>query len=169
MATRNIAYGSNTTLTTTNLQSLANSATAGWQSVKIDNQASVKAIDYEIFVKLTTAAGSPANDKCAYVYVCPFYTTDGGTTWYAADQGTATLPTGAEGTTTIIASGGNLKPLGILSHNTSGATLQQTFNLSNAVGQSMPHGFSIIIINYTGVALSTSCIVAYTTITETIA
>lgn len=169
MATRNIAYGSYTALTVTNLQSLASSATAGWQSARIDNQSSVKALDFEIVVKLTTANTAPANDKCAYVYISPAMTTDGGTTWLQTDQGTTTLPTGSEGTTTIVAGGGNLKLLGILSYATQQMVMQGVFNVSNAVGNSMPDGFSIIIINYTGAALSTSCVVSYRAITETIA
>jgi hypothetical protein len=169
MATRNIAYGTYTAMTVTNLQSINSSATVGWQSAKIDNQSSVKAIDYEIFVKLTTANTAPANDKAAYIYICPAMTTDGGTTWLYSDQGTGTLPTGTEGATTIVAGGGNLKLLGVLSYGTAQMVMQGSFNLSNAVGLSMPDGFSIIIINYTGAALSTSCVVAYRAITETIA
>lgn len=166
MTTNLIAYGTYTAVTVTNLQSLASSATAGWQSVRIDNQSSVKALDYEIFVKLTTANTAPANDKAAYVYISPAMTTDAGTTWLHADQGTGTLPTGAEGTTTI-ASPNNLKLLGVLSYTTAQMVMQGSFNLSNAVGQSMPDGFSIIIINYTGAALSTACVVAYRAINIT--
>src|SRR5712692_4265791 len=91
------SYGTYTAMTVTNLQSLASSATAGWQSARVDLQTSVQPLDVEIFVKLTTANTAPANDKAMYVYICPMITTDGGTTWLAADQGTATLPTGTEG------------------------------------------------------------------------
>lgn len=169
MATRNIAYGAYTAMTVTNLQSLASSATAGWQSARVDNQTSVKAIDYEIFVKLTTANTLPANDKAAYVYISPAITTDGGTTWLHADQGTTTLPTGAEGITTIVAGGGNMRLLGVLAYTTQNMTIQGSFNLSNAVGMSMPDGFSIIIVNFSGAALATACVVSYRAITETIA
>lgn len=164
--TNNISYGSYTAVTVTALQSLASSATAGWQSGRIDNQTSVKALDYEIFVKLTTANTAPANDKAAYVYISPAITTDGGTTWLQTDQGTTTLPTGSEGTTTI-ANPNNLRPLGVMSYTTQQMVMQRHFNLSNAVGQSMPDGFSIIIVNFTGAALSTSCVVAYRAITTT--
>src|SRR3954452_3575070 len=99
--TNNVSYGSYTAVTVTNLQSLASSATAGWQSGRLDNSSSVKALDYQIFVKLTTANTAPANDQSAYVYISPAMTTDGGTTWLQTDQGTTTLPTGSEGTTTI--------------------------------------------------------------------
>jgi len=155
-------------MTVTNLQSLASSATAGWQSDRVDNQSSVKALDYEIFVKLTTANTAPANDKAMYVYACPMITTDGGTTWLASDQGTGTLPTGAEGTTTI-ANPNDLKLLGILSYTTQQMVVQGSYNLSSAVGKSMPDGFSIIIINFSGAALSTGCVVSYRAIANDIA
>ena len=62
MATVNISYGAWTALTVTALQSLASSATAGWQSDRIDNT-STKALDYEIMIKLPMANTAPANDK----------------------------------------------------------------------------------------------------------
>jgi hypothetical protein len=102
-----------------------------------------------------------------YVFACPFITTDGGTTWLASDQGTATLPTGTEGTTTIAAPH-DLKPLGTLNYTTQQMVCQGVFNLSSAVGQSMPDGFSIIIVNYSGAALATGCVVAYRTIAQTL-
>lgn len=164
--TNNVSYGSYTALTVTNLQSLANSATAGWQSARIDNQTSVKALDYEIVVKLTTANTAPANDKLAYVYISPAVTTDGGTTWLHADQGTTTLPTGSEGATTI-ATPNNLKLLSSMNYTTQNQPMQGVWNLSNVLGQFMPDGFSIIIINFTGAALSTGCVISYRAITET--
>ena len=167
MATQNISYGSTTVMTVTNLQSLANSATVGWQSDKVSNL-STKAIDYEIFIKLTTANTAPANDKAMYVWICPFYTTDAGTTWYASSQGTTTLPTGTEGAS-IIAQPHNLRLMGVLNYTTQQMVVQDTFLLSNCFGQSIPDGFSIIITNYSGAALSTGCIVDYTPITYTIA
>lgn len=166
MATQNISYGSTTVMTVTNLQSLANSATVGWQSAKVSNL-STKAIDYEIFIKLTTANTAPANDKAMYVWICPFYTTDAGTTWYASSQGTTTLPTGTEGASTI-AQPHNLRLMGVLNYTTQQMVVQDTFLLSNCFGQSIPDGFSIIITNYSGAALSTGCIVDYTPITYTI-
>src|SRR4051812_20070230 len=97
----NIAYGTYAALTVTNLQSLANDATdvyAGWQSDRISNLVTL-ADDYEIIIDLSTAATSPANDQAAYVYLVPWITTDGGTTWITgANFGTTTLPSGSEGT-----------------------------------------------------------------------
>lgn len=166
MAIQKISYGSTTVMTVTNLQSLASSATAGWQSDRVSNLSTL-AMDYEIAVKLTTANTAPANDKAMYVYICPFYTTDGGTTWLASSQGTTTLPTGTQGTTTI-ASPNNLRLIGVLNYTTQNMTVQDTFTLSSIFGNYIPDGFSIIIINYSGAALSTSCVVDYTPINFTI-
>jgi hypothetical protein len=47
--------------------------------------------------------------------------------------------------------------------------VQDTFLLSNCFGSSIPDGFSIIITNFSGAALSTGCVVNYTPITFTIA
>lgn len=164
--TNSLSYGSYTAMTVTNLQSLASSATAGWRSAIVDNQTSVKALDYEIFVKLTTANTAPANDKAAHVWIAPAMTTDGGTTWLITDQGTTTLPTTSEGTTTI-ASPNNLYWLGDLQYQVATETMQKWMLLSNALGQTMPDGFTIIITNFTGATLSTSCVVAYRAVNVT--
>jgi hypothetical protein len=161
------SYGAYTAMIVTNLQSLANSATAGWQSDRVNLQGMASPpIDVEIFVKLTTANTAGANDKAAYVYVSPAITTDGGTTWLHCDQGTTTLPTGVQGTTTI-ASPNSLKLLGVLPYTTQNMTMQGSFLLSNAVGMSMPDGFSVIVIDFTGAALGTGCVVAYRPINAT--
>lgn len=169
MPTQNASYGPYTALTVTNLNSLANSQIAGWQSIRIDNQTSVKAMDYELAIKLTMANTAPANDKTVYVYISPAMTTDGGTTWIHADGGTITLPSGAEGTYTI-ANPNDLVLLGALNYTTQNMILQGNFFLSSSFGYgSMPDGFSIILINYTGAAIASSGnIVAYRALNNTI-
>jgi len=72
MSTDNISYGTYTAMTVTNLQSLAIDTAdpfAGWQSARVDNQTTTKAVDYEIQILLSTAATAPANDKAIYVYI----------------------------------------------------------------------------------------------------
>ena len=149
-------YGAWNALTVTNLQNLASSQTVGWQSARITNLSDF-ALDYEVFVKLTTANTAPANDKAMYVYAVPWIYD--GSSWHPVDQGTATLPTGSEGGSTI-AIPNSLKLLGVLPYTTQQMVCQGNFNLSSAVGQSMPDGFSIIIVNYSGAALATGCVVA---------
>lgn len=155
--------GTSVTMTTTSLQSLANSATVGWQSDRVNNL-TTKATDYRIGVRLAST-GTTANDKAMYIYVCPFYSPDGGISWSGASQGTATLPTGVEGTTTI-ASPNNLRLMGVLNYTTSNSTVQDVFFLSNVFGNNLPTSFSIIIINFCGVALSTGQVVTYAPINK---
>lgn len=169
MAVQNINYGSYQSMTVTNLNSLANSATVGWQSARVDNQTSVKAMDYEIAIKLTMANTAPANDKAVYVYISPAMTTDGGTTWIHADGGTATLPSGTESAYTI-ASPNNLIQLGVLNYTTQNQIIQANLLLSASFGYgSIPDGFSIVIVDFTGAAVAaTGNIVAYRAINNTI-
>lgn len=163
-ATQKPSYGTTVVMTVTNLQSLASSATAGWQSVRVNNVSGL-ATDVEILVKLTSANTAPANDKAMYVFVVPWYTTDGGTTWFAASGGTATLPGGTEATYTI-ASPHNLRLLGVLNYTTQQMVCQDVFLLSNAFGNRMPDGWSLVIINFSGAALSTGCVVDYTPLND---
>lgn len=164
-STSKFSIGSNTAMTVTNLQSLANSATVGWQSDRVSN-ISTLARDYEINVRLNTAATSPANDKAMYVYICPWYI-DGSSTWIPASQGTTTPPSGSQGSTTI-ASPNNLRLLGVLNYTATSVVVSDTFMLSNCFGDRMPDGFSIIIINFSGAALGTSCVVNYKPINDTL-
>lgn len=169
MATQNIAYGTYTALTVTNLQSLASSATAGWQSDRVSNLSTL-ATDYEIVVKLPMANTAPANDKAVYVFVSPAITTDGGTTWLQADGGTTTLPSGTQGTYSIAGTTttNNLDLLRALAYTTQNMTIQAVMRLSDLY-DAMPDGFSLIIVDYSGAALSTGCVVSYRAITQTVA
>lgn len=160
---------SNTDFTMTGISSLASSATVGWQSDRVSNLTN-KAIDYRINVRLSCANTSPASDKCVYVYAIPFYTTDGGTTWYGNSLGTTTAPTGSAGAMTI-ANPHNLLLLGVLSYTTADMVLNGQFLLSNAWGDNPPDGFSIGIINFSGAALDATSgannLISYKTIYKT--
>lgn len=166
MATVNIVYGTSTALAVTALQSMASSATVGWKSALVDNTSAL-ALDYEIYVSLTSANTAPANDKVMYVYVCPAFK-DSGATFRYSDGGTATLPTSGDATYTI-ASPNDLRLLGVLNYTTQQMVCQGVFSLSNATGPSIPHGFLVIIVNFSGAALSTSCVVNVCPITQTVA
>lgn len=152
--------GATTVLAVTALQSMASSATVGWKSVRTSNLATL-ATDYEIMISLTTANTAPANDKAMYLFVIPWYTTDAGTTWFAASGGTTTLPTSADATYTI-ASPHNFLLLGVLNYTTQLMVCQGIFLLSNAFGNMLPDAFSFCVINFSGAALSTSCILDIT-------
>ena len=169
MAGINQNYGTYTELSVVNLQSLGYGTATGWKSALIDNQTSVKATDYEIYVKLRPGTGSaPANDKAAYIYVCPGMNLSGGTGWMFSSAGVAASPTDGDATMAFSTTN-NLKLLGVLGYNATGEAAHGSFNLSNAVGQSMPDGFLILISNFMGPALvSGTNLVAYRAITQTV-
>lgn len=169
MATGGVAYGTYTAMTVTNLQSLANDATdpfGGWQSARISN-VSTLAQDYEIIVDLSTAATSAANDKAAYVFIVPWMTTDGGTTWIAgANFGTTTLPTGSEGTASMTEPNSMRQAIALPYKDTS-QRMQGAFSIASVLGY-IPDGWSLAIRNCSGAALSTGCVVAYRSLNFTI-
>lgn len=169
MATSGVTYGTYTALTVTNLQSLANDATdpfAGWQSARVSN-ISTLASDYEIIVDLSTANTAPANDSAAYVYVVPWMTTDGGTTWIAGGNfGTTTLPTGSEGTASMSDPNSMRGPFSI-PYKIAQQRLNRQFSIASVLGY-MPDGWSLAIRNATGAAFSTGCVVSYRTLNSTI-
>jgi hypothetical protein len=169
MATGGVAYGTYTAMTVTNLQSLANDSTdpfGAWQSARVSN-ISTLAQDYEIFIDLSTANTAPANDSAAYVYIVPWVTTDGGTTWTAGGNfGTTTLPTGNEGTASISDPNGMHGPIA-LPYKVAQQRLQRAFSIFSTLGW-MPDAWSLAIRNCTGAALSTGCVVAYRTVNLTI-
>ncbi len=173
--TDNIAYGTYTAMTVTNLQSLLADATdpyVAWQSARVDNQTSVKADDYEIFVHLPTTANAPAGDSAAYCYLVPWITTDGGTTWTAGGNfGTTTLPTGTEGTASI-SDPNNMKGPVALAYKVTSQIMQGFFTVGQMCGGIVPDGWSVAIrTNNCAVGasqgLTTGCVVAYRAITYT--
>lgn len=168
MTTQTLAYGTYAAMTVTNLQSLANDASdpfAGWQSARVDNQTTTKALDYEISVRLPTAATSPANDQAAYVYLVPWVTTDGGSTWNpAANFGTTTLPSGSEASANISDPNSMKGPVAI-PYKVTSQVLSGFFTVSQMCGGVVPDGWSLAIRNCTGAALSTGCVVEYRPIT----
>ena len=168
MTTVNIAYGTYTAMTVTNLQSLANDTSdpfSGWQSARVSN-ISTLADDYEVVIHLPMAATAASGDKTVYVYLIPWVTTDGGTTWLCGGNfSTTTAPTGSEGTASISDPNSMIKaarlPYVITSQPVDGY-----FNISQFLGAA-PDGWSLAIRNGSGAALSTGCVVSYRAITYT--
>jgi hypothetical protein len=176
MATVTQNYGTYTALTVTNLHSLAGDTSdpyGGWQSAKVDNQSSVKAIDYEIMVEIAAVNTAPGGNKAVYVYVAPCITTDGGTTWKYSDNGAAgDLLDGTEGTTSI-SEPNSMYQLMVIPYTTQNMVLNRSALLSTVFGNSMPDGFQIVIRHdmfggTTGLA-SSGNIVAYRAIKQDIA
>jgi len=173
MTTDNIAYGTWTEFTLTNLASLASDATdafAGWQSARVDNQTSVKAIDFEVMVHLSTAASAPANDAALYVYLVPWVYD--GSSWIAAGNfGTTTLPTGAEGTASM-SDPNSMKGPYVIPYKVTSQILDGWFTVGQMCSGVMPDGWSLAIRNCTGAALlddspATELVIAYRAITYT--
>lgn len=159
-----ITYGAYTPLTVTALQSLASSATVGWQSAIIDNR-TVRALDYALLFTLPMANTAPANDRSWYIFGVPAM--HNGSAWVLSDGGTTTLPSGTEGAYTIagLTSTNNLRQLGRLWYTTQNQIVQASLTLSPAFGQTMFEGFSLVAINFTGAAAITGCVAAYQAIT----
>lgn len=162
MPTYNAGYGTYAALTVTSLQSLASDATdpfGGWQSARVSNLTDL-AIDREFVVDLSTAATAGANDKAAYVYLVPWITTDGGTTWMpGANFGTATAPTGAEGTCSVTEPN-SMRFAAALPYKDTSQRLQGSISVMAALGW-MPDAVSVVIRNCTGAALGTGCVVGH--------
>lgn len=167
MTTQNIAYGSYTAMTVTNLQSLANDSTdpfGGWQSARVDNTSTL-ADDYEVQILLSTAATAPANDQAVYVYVVPWIK-DGSSVWTpAANFSTTIRPTGSEGTSSISEPNSMAGPISI-PYKVTSQPLDAFFAITQILGV-VPDGWSLALRNCTGAALSTGCVVAYRPITFT--
>src|SRR5687767_1697901 len=90
MANIKLALQAEQTMTVTNLHSLANSATAGWQSAVVDNTSDLFA-DALVQVVIDFANTAPANDKAVYVFA------------YAGLDTTYTNPaSGSEGAVTLV-------------------------------------------------------------------
>jgi hypothetical protein len=165
VATRNIAYGADVQMTVTNLVSLPDSATAGWQNARVDNT-SAKAIDYQVQFTIPMANTSPAAPYTLYVFVIPWFY-DGSSWSCGADGGTTTLPSGAEGNYTI-GTTHNLRLGMALTYTAAGQTLAGFFNVSDSLGMSCPQGWGLVVINDTGAAIAGSgVVVQYVPITET--
>lgn len=168
MTVLNVTYGTWTSMTVTNLQSLAIDTTdpfAGWQSARVDNQTTTKALDFEVQILLSTAATAPANDSTVYVYVVP-WVYDGSAWTPAANFGTTTRPTGSEGTASMSDPNSMKFALGIPYKITS-QPLDGYFTIAGVCGGIVPDGWSLAIRNNCGAALSTGCVVAYRPITQT--
>lgn len=141
-----------TSMTITALNSLANSATAGWKSDTLDLR-SRKCSDMKFGIKITMANTAPANEKAVYVYAIPWWYD--GSAWYAASGGTTTLPTSGQAAYTF-AQPNNFRLLGVLAYTTQNMILQDQFLLSNAFGNVMPDMVQIFVLDYSGAAVHSS-------------
>lgn len=166
MSTISRNAGASVTMATTALQSLANSATAGWKSARVDNT-SANALDFEVNVQIAAVNTAPANDKAIYVYVVPWYY-DGSTWSVGADGGTTTLPTDGDAAYTI-AAGNGMKLAKVIPYVTQNQPMAAQFNLLNLF-PTLPDGWQLVVINYCGIQTAASGnVIKYKPITMTVA
>lgn len=161
VTTENISYGAYVAMTVTNLQSLASDATdpyAGWQSDRVDNR-SLLATDFEIQILLSTANTAPANAQAVMVYLVPWIH-DGSAWTPAANFGTVTRPTGAEGTASV-SDPNSMKGPFVIPYKLAQQPIDGFVTVGQLCGGDIPDGWSLFIRNETGAALSTGCVVAY--------
>ncbi len=148
MATVSRTPGTSVSMTVTNLNSLENSATAGWQSARVDNTTE-KAAEYDVNVTIDLANTAAANDKAIYIYLVRWYYN--GSTWTpGSDGGTTTHPAGIEGAYTIGATH-NLTPIKTLAYTATNQIVLGQFTIQNP-----GHGWSLVVVNYTGAAIAAS-------------
>jgi hypothetical protein len=161
MATVNIAYGSETSLTWAG--AIASSTTAGRQSNTIDNTSTL-ADDYEVAVNIVFPNSAPANDKTVYVYAAGYI---GATNTWA---GRPAL-TGSDGSYT--ANDITTTPMGVplagaffMVQNTTGTFLIPS--LATVFGGSLPQKIALVVMNYSGQTITTFT-ATYRAITYTVA
>lgn len=162
MTVASITYGAWAALAVTNLQSLAHDASdvfAGWQSARVDNITSVKAIDYEIQILLSMAATAPAADAAVYAYLVPWIY-DGSVWTPAANFGTTTRPSGTEGTANM-SDPNSMKGPFAMPYKITSQPIDGFFTVGQMCAGIMPDGWSLAIRNCSGAALGTGCVVAY--------
>lgn len=137
------------TMTVTALQSLASSATAGWQSDAVDNTSNLYLDDF-FFIVLSFANTAPANSKCAFFYAA--HSIDGTvyTNPASGSQGTITL---VDVTTTAQA----MRVLGSLPYTTQNEVAESVaMSMAVTAGGLLPPKYSVAVINHSGAALNSS-------------
>jgi hypothetical protein len=142
-----MTYSSATSMTVTNLNSLASSATAGWQSAVVDNTSNLY-FDAIVQVKVDMANTAPANDKCLYVLA-----------YGGAESGVYSNPaSGSEGSLTITKitnTGQNLRVLGVMPYTTADEVIESSpMSVAGAFGGILPPYWGVAIINYSGAAIA---------------
>lgn len=148
MATVKLWYQAEQTMTVTNLHSLANSATTGWQSGVIDNTSDLF-LDVLVQVVIDFANTAPANDKAVHVYA------------YAGLSSVYSNPaSGSEGTITLVSVDANpqaVKWIGSIPYTTQDEVAESSpMSVAAAFGGLLPPSWGVVIANRSGAAFAAS-------------
>jgi hypothetical protein len=143
------AFGSVTTMTVTNLHSLASSATAGWQSAVVDNTSDLY-LDALVNIVLDFANTTPANSKGVYVYA-----------YGGIESGVYSNPaSGSEGTITLVdvtVNAQNLKLIGFIPYTTQDEVAESgPISVAAGFGGVLPPFWGVVLLNHSGAALAGS-------------
>lgn len=152
-----LTFGSRSALTTTNLGTLANSATVGWTSDVIDFSSI-----HDLWVELTINFANTANadHKCVYVWGWASLDNTNFPTTGASSGGTP----GVEGSLTfpsISTTPNNFgRPL-VIPYVVTDQTITRTFAMSELLGTPAKYG-GLAILNYSGAAFTSASIYTQT-------
>lgn len=152
------AFGSVTSLTITNLNSLASSATAGWQSGTIDNSSDLF-LDYQVAIKLAAVNTAPGSSKALYVYAAGLLD-DGGSDYGTTGAASGGALSGSEGTLTfpdVQVNSVNIPRIGTIPYvGQNAAIISPIFSVAAAFNGSVPIKFALAIVNHAGFTLASS-------------
>lgn len=148
MADVKLALSAVQSMTVTNLNSLASSATAGWQSAVVDNTTNLYE-DALLQVIIDFANTAPANSKACYIF------------GYAGLETTYTNPaSGTQGSITLldVTTNAQAMPLiGVLPYTTADEVAEsRVMSVAAAFGGVLPPKWGVVIINHTGAAIAAS-------------
>lgn len=149
------AFDTLASLTITNLNSLASSATAGWKSDAIDNTAGLF-IDFLVQMKLAAVNTAPANNQAFYLFASGLLDDAGAD--YATTGASGGAPDGTEGTLTfpsITAASISLPLLGAIPYTTQNvAIVSPVFSVAALFGGNIPPKFVLALLNYSGMTIA---------------
>ena len=148
MADVKLALSTVQTMTVTALNSLASSATAGWQSAVVDNTTDLYE-DALLQVVIDGANTAPANSKAAYIFA------------YAGLNTTYTNPaSGSQGAITLLDVTANpqaMPLIGVLPYTTTDEVAEsRVMSVAAGFGGVLPPKWGVVIINHSGAATAAS-------------
>jgi hypothetical protein len=149
MANIKRVFGAIQNMTITNLNSLASSPTAGWQSAQVDNTTDLY-LDALVQVKLDMANTAPGSSKGIFVYAAGGLETGVLSNPASGSQGAITL---VDVTTTPQ----NLRQIGFIPYTTQDEVVESSpMSVAAAFGGVLPPYWSVVIINHSGAAIAAS-------------